>query len=111
MAATVDEDVARSTIGACPTETLGSVALLQRALILLHCQTVIGQAQFLMSRLWVQFKGLTVGLEARWLTVAAPCLVDGLDKEDVARAALQTVHRVVVLLDVGDDHPAVCRVV
>lgn len=54
---------------------------------------------------------LTVGFEASWLTVAASCLVDGLDKEDVTGAALQAVHCVVVLLDVGDDHPAVCRVV
>ena len=50
---------------------------------------------------------LTVGLEAGRLAVAAARLVDGLDEEDVARAALQAVHRVVVLLDVGHDHPAV----
>lgn len=55
--------------------------------------------------------GLTVGFQTCWLAVAAPRLVDGLDEEDVAGAALQAVHRVVVLLDVGNDHPAVCRVV
>lgn len=54
---------------------------------------------------------LTVGFEAGRLTVAAPCLVDRLDKEDVTGAALQAVNRVVVLLNVRDDHPAVRRVV
>lgn len=54
---------------------------------------------------------LTVGFEAGRLTVAAPCLVDSFDKEDVTGAALQAVNRVVVLLDVWDDHPAVRRVV
>jgi len=54
---------------------------------------------------------LTVGLQLARFTAAAACLVDGLDEEHVARAALQAVHRVVVLLDVGHDHPAVCRVV
>lgn len=53
----------------------------------------------------------TVGLEAGRLTVPAACLVDGLHQEDVASATLQPVHRVVVLLDVGDDHPAVHGVV
>ena len=54
---------------------------------------------------------LTVGFEACRLTVATSCLVDGLHKEDVPGAALQAVHRVVVLLDVWYDHPAVGRVV
>ncbi len=54
---------------------------------------------------------LTVGFEAGRLTVAASCLVDSLDKEDITGATLQAVHRVVVLLDVRYDHPAVCRVV
>lgn len=54
---------------------------------------------------------LTVRFEAGGLTVAASCLVDSLDKEDVAGATLQAMHCVVVLLDVGYDHPAVCRVV
>lgn len=54
---------------------------------------------------------LTVGFEAGWLTVAASCLVDSLDKEDITGATLQAVHRVVVLLDVWHDHPTVCGVV
>lgn len=54
---------------------------------------------------------LTVGFEAGWLTVATSCLVDSLDEEDITGATLQAVHRVVVLLDVRYDHPAVCRVV
>lgn len=54
---------------------------------------------------------LTVGFEAGRLTVAAPCLVDRLDKEDVTGAALQAVNCVVVLLNVGDNHPAIRRVV
>ena len=51
---------------------------------------------------------LTVGFEAGRLAVAASCLVDSLDKEDITGATLQAVHRVVVLLDVRYDHPAVC---
>lgn len=54
---------------------------------------------------------LTVCFEAGWFTVAASCLVNSLDKEDVTGATLQAVHRVVVLLDVRYNHPAVCRVV
>lgn len=54
---------------------------------------------------------LTVGFEARWLTVATSRLVDSLDEENVTGATLQAVHRVVVLLDVRHDHPAVCGVV
>ena len=50
---------------------------------------------------------LTVGLERPRLTAAAARLVDGPHHEHVLGAALQAVHRVVVLLDVGHDHPAV----
>lgn len=53
---------------------------------------------------------LTVCLQFPWLAATAAGLVDGLDDEDVLGATLQPVHRVVVLLDVGDDHPAICRV-
>lgn len=53
----------------------------------------------------------TVGLEAGGLAVPAARLVDGLHQEDVAGATLEPVHCVVVLLDVGDDHPAVHGVV
>lgn len=53
---------------------------------------------------------LTVGFEAGRLAVAASCLVDSLDKEDITGATLQAVHRVVVLLDVGNNHPALQRV-
>ena len=50
---------------------------------------------------------LTVGLEGPWLTAAATSLVDGFDDEDILRPALQTMDSVVVLLDVGHNHPAV----
>ena len=50
---------------------------------------------------------LTVGLQRPWLAAAAARLVDGSHHEHVLGAALQAVHRVVVLLDVGHDHPAV----
>lgn len=49
---------------------------------------------------------LTVGLQSPWFTAPASCLVNGLDNKDVLGAALQAVYRVVVLLDVGDNHPA-----
>lgn len=49
---------------------------------------------------------LTVGLQSPRLTASASCLVNGLDNKDILSAALQTVHRVVVLLDVGNNHPA-----
>lgn len=52
----------------------------------------------------------TVGLEFPRLAAAVPRLVDGLDNEDVLGAALEPVHGVVVLLDVGHNHPAVGRV-
>lgn len=49
---------------------------------------------------------LTVGLQSPRLTASASCLVNGLDNKDILGAALQAVHRVVVLLDVGNNHPA-----
>lgn len=52
----------------------------------------------------------TVCLQLPRLAAAAARLVDGLDDEDVLGAALQTVDGVVVLLDVGHDHPAIGRV-
>lgn len=53
----------------------------------------------------------TVCLEPGGFAVSAARLVYGLDEEDVAGAALEPVDGVVVLLDVGDDHPAVHGVV
>lgn len=53
----------------------------------------------------------TVCLQPGGFAVPAACLVYGLDEEDVAGAALEPVDSVVVLLDVGDDHPAVHGVV
>lgn len=69
------------------------------------------KAELIIKSLKSSGDSLTVGFEAGRLTVAAPCLVDRLDEEDVTGAALQAVNRVVVLLNVWDDHPAVCRVV
>lgn len=63
-----------------------------------------------MCRFGVQFKWLAVCLQLPGLAAAAARLVDGLDDEDVLGAALQTVHGVVVLFDVGHDHPAIGRV-
>lgn len=60
-----------------------------------------------MCRFRVQFKWLAVCLQLARLAAAAARLVDGLDNEDVLSAALQTMDRVVVLLDVGHNHPAV----
>lgn len=57
-----------------------------------------------------QLLALTVCLQLPRFTAAAARLVDGLDDEDVLGAALQTVHRVVVLLDIGHNHPAIGRV-
>lgn len=48
---------------------------------------------------------LTVGLQSPWFTASASCLINGLYDEDVLGATLQTVHCVVVLLDVGNNHP------
>lgn len=53
---------------------------------------------------------LTVGFEGSRFAAPAPCLVDCLDDKDVLGAALQAMHCVVVLLDVGDNHPALQRV-
>lgn len=53
---------------------------------------------------------LTVGLQSCRFTASASRLVNGLDNKDVLGAALQAVHGVVVLLDVGNNHPAVQRV-
>ena len=53
---------------------------------------------------------LTVSLQSPWLTAPASRLVNGLDNKDILGATLQTVHRVVVLLDVGNNHPALQRV-
>lgn len=54
--------------------------------------------------------GLTVGFERSRLTAATSCLINCLDNEDVLGATLQAVNGVVVLLDIGHDHPAVSRV-
>ncbi len=53
---------------------------------------------------------LTVGLEFGRRAAAASSLIHGLHEEDVLGAALQAVNRVVILLNVGHDHPAVHRV-
>lgn len=58
VAPAVNEDITSSTIGACAAETLWGVALLQRAFVLLHGQTVVGKTQLLMGCFWVQFEGL-----------------------------------------------------
>lgn len=54
-----------------------------------------------------ELMALTICLQLPRLTAAAARLVDGLDNEDVFGAALQTMDCVVVLLDVGHDHPAI----
>lgn len=59
VATTVDEDVAGSAVRAGSAEALGGVALLQRALVLFHGQTVIGQTQLFVGCLRVQFERLT----------------------------------------------------
>lgn len=59
VTSTVNEHVTRSAVGARAAETLRGVALLQRALILLHGQTVIGQTQLLVGGFGVQLEGLT----------------------------------------------------
>lgn len=58
VATTVDEDVPGGAVRARSTEALGGVALLQRALVLLHGQTVIGQTQLFVGRLRVQLERL-----------------------------------------------------
>lgn len=52
----------------------------------------------------------TVGLQCPWLTASASCLVNSLDNKNILGATLQAVHCVVVLLDVGNNHPALQRV-
>lgn len=59
MAPAVNEDITSCSIGARAAETLRGVALLQRALVLLHGQAVVGQTKLLVGRLWVQLEGLT----------------------------------------------------
>lgn len=59
---------------------------------------------------FAELPALTVCLQLPGLAAAAARLVDGLDHEDVLGATLQTVHGVVVLFDVGHDHPAIGRV-
>ena len=54
-----------------------------------------------------EFMAHTVRLQLPRLTAAAACLVDGLDNENVLGPTLQPMDRVVVLLDVGHDHPAI----
>lgn len=61
VAATVNEDITSCAVGACSAEALRGVALLQRALVLLHGQTVVGQTQLFVGRLRVQFERLTWG--------------------------------------------------
>lgn len=55
--------------------------------------------------------GLTIGFESSRFAVSAACLVDSLDEKDVTGAALQAVDCVVILLDIGHDHPAIYRVI
>lgn len=59
VATTVDEDVTGGAVRAGSAEAFGGVALLQRALVLLHGQTVIGQTQLFVGRLRVQLERLT----------------------------------------------------
>lgn len=54
--------------------------------------------------------GLTVGFKCSRLTAATSCLINCLDNEDVLSATLQAMNSVVVLLDIGHNHPAVSRV-
>lgn len=63
VAAAVDEDVAGGAVRARAAEALRRVALLQRALVLLHGQAVVGQAQLFVSRLGVQFERLALWAE------------------------------------------------
>lgn len=58
VATAVNEDVTGGAVGARTAEALGGVALLQRALVLLHGQAVVGQPQLFVSRLWVQLERL-----------------------------------------------------
>lgn len=53
------------------------------------------------------FTLLTVCLELAGLAASAAGLINGLNNEDVLSATLQPVHCVVVLFDIGNNHPAV----
>lgn len=55
----------------------------------------------------LDFTLLTVCLELAGLTVSAASLINGLNNEDVLSATLQPMHGVVVLFDIGNNHPAV----
>lgn len=50
---------------------------------------------------------LTVCLELARLAASAARLINGLNSEDVLSATLQPVHCVVILFDIGNNHPAV----
>lgn len=60
MAATVNVDIPCNSIAAVAGEAVLTVALLGRRLIPLYCQVVMGHPQLSVSRLWVQFKWLTL---------------------------------------------------
>ena len=78
---------------------------------LLLCECLLWNFPIKIEPVWsVRFQSLTVCLQSPWFTAPASCLVDGLDDKDILGAALQAVYRVVVLLDVGHNHPAVQRV-
>ena len=53
----------------------------------------------------------TVCFESGRFTVPAACLVYGFNNEDVACSTLQSVDCVMVLFDVGHDHPAIHRII
>lgn len=53
VTAAVNEDVPGSAVRPRAAETLRRVAFLQRALVLLHGQAVVGQTQLLVGCLWV----------------------------------------------------------
>ena len=61
VAAAVDEDVAGGAVRPRAAEPLRRVALLQRALVLLHGQAVVGQTQLLVGRFGVQLERLACG--------------------------------------------------
>ena len=110
VTAAVDEHVASHSVAPLTSEALRRVTLLRGRLVALDSQVVVGHLQLAMSRFGIQSKRLTVGLQLSGLAATAARLVDGLHREDILGATLQAVHGVVVLLDVGHDHPAVRRV-
>lgn len=103
--AAVDVDVSHHTVAALAGEAVLTVAFLRRGLVSLHRQVVMGHLQLLVGRFGIQLERLAVGLESPRFTAPASRLVDGLDNKDILGAALQSVHCVVVLLDVGNNHP------